>query len=73
MSLCGIDEKHQRTKKKRAVETEPDPIVMTGSMVLYLYKRDGLKCIQFIKEKKIKIRSTSIRTARIILKTTRTI
>jgi len=36
MSLRGIDEKHQRTKKKRAVETEADPIVMTGSMVLSL-------------------------------------
>jgi len=31
MSSRGIDEKHQRTKK-RVVETETDQIVMTGSI-----------------------------------------
>lgn len=44
--------KNTREQKKRVVETEADPIVMTGSMVLSLYKRVGLKCVQFIKEKK---------------------
>lgn len=43
MSSRGIDEKHQRIKK-RGVETEADQIVMTGS----IFKEGWFKMYEYI-------------------------